>query len=410
MAWLEIHQALPNHRKTLNAADALDISPVHMMGHLITFWLWALDNAPSGRLDGISSRVIARAAQWEGDSEIFFKALVDAGWIDKKEDGYEIHDWSEYAGKLIQRREEEKEYKKRQHALYGDMRLIKAVRERDGDYCRYCGKTVNWKDRKGADGGTYDHIDPDGDNSVENIVVACRACNSKKGGRTPEQAGMVLLPPKTEAGRFQVDIQQIYGKKNLQLHYSTVHNSTDSVNNIPPPDGEGSMLQDNQHQEKRQEAKECAKTASTNGECAKTALDVAQTAGKAQKQEYTSEFEEFWSIYPRKVEKKTAFSRWCTNIKANISAKDMIQAARNYAAYCRAECTEERYIKHPSTFLAPKNKPFTEWINKNLEGGTQNVTTGGNWQHTEKTKSTMADKPNRFAGLARDAGSGKPIG
>lgn len=65
--------------------------------------------------------------------------------------------------------------------FYGD------VYERDRQACRYCG---------GNSTLSVDHIVPrcqGGDDSLENLVVACRACNSKKGGRTPEQAGMVLV-------------------------------------------------------------------------------------------------------------------------------------------------------------------------------------------------------------------------
>jgi hypothetical protein len=37
-----------------------------------------------------------------------------------------------------------------------------------------------------------------GGKSWENIVTACRACNLKKGGRTPDEAGMRLKHPPRE--------------------------------------------------------------------------------------------------------------------------------------------------------------------------------------------------------------------
>lgn len=58
---------------------------------------------------------------------------------------------------------------------------------RDGGACRYCGS---------LDNPTFDHVAPrcqGGGDEAENLVVACRSCNSRKGGRTPEQAGMALL-------------------------------------------------------------------------------------------------------------------------------------------------------------------------------------------------------------------------
>ncbi len=76
--------------------------------------------------------------------------------------------------------------------------ILKAVRTRDGDWCRYCGHKVNWSDRRGTYGATYDHIIPGLLGGVANLVVACRSCNSAKGDRTPDEAGMTLLDPRTQ--------------------------------------------------------------------------------------------------------------------------------------------------------------------------------------------------------------------
>lgn len=114
MAWMQVHQTLKDHRKLFDAADELEIQPPHMMGLLISFWLWALDNAPTGSLEGITSRMIARAAQWDGPAEKLAGALIRAGWLDESADGaLSIHDWYEYAGKLIDQRQAEKERSQR---------------------------------------------------------------------------------------------------------------------------------------------------------------------------------------------------------------------------------------------------------------------------------------------------------
>lgn len=100
MAWIEVHQSLPTHRKTLAAADALDLSPAQLVGHIVCLWLWAIDNAPDGHLN-VSVRTVARAAQWDGDPQAFVDALTAAGFL---EDGMLIHDYEDYIGKLIDRR------------------------------------------------------------------------------------------------------------------------------------------------------------------------------------------------------------------------------------------------------------------------------------------------------------------
>ncbi|MEW6044994.1 MAG: DnaD domain protein [Bacillota bacterium] len=113
MAWIELHQSLPSHRKTLIAAELLNIPPVHFVGHITTFWLWCLDNVPDGILAGISPRMIARAAQWEGDPDQFFSALVQAGFVDiDQAEVPEIHDWHDYAGRLVERRRADAERKR----------------------------------------------------------------------------------------------------------------------------------------------------------------------------------------------------------------------------------------------------------------------------------------------------------
>ncbi len=59
---------------------------------------------------------------------------------------------------------------------------------RDSYCCQYCGRET--RDL------TLDHVVPrsqGGGHSWENVVSACKLCNRRKGGRTPEQAHMKLL-------------------------------------------------------------------------------------------------------------------------------------------------------------------------------------------------------------------------
>ena len=60
---------------------------------------------------------------------------------------------------------------------------------RDKGRCQYCGSLLE----RGV--ATYDHVLPrahGGQTTWTNIVIACLDCNQKKGGRTPDQAGMRL--------------------------------------------------------------------------------------------------------------------------------------------------------------------------------------------------------------------------
>jgi 5-methylcytosine-specific restriction endonuclease McrA len=66
----------------------------------------------------------------------------------------------------------------------------RGVIARDHDTCQYCGT------QPGRSQLTVDHVLPrsrGGGTSWENVVTACRECNHRKGGRTPDEANMTLL-------------------------------------------------------------------------------------------------------------------------------------------------------------------------------------------------------------------------
>lgn len=65
----------------------------------------------------------------------------------------------------------------------GYLRHYKALMERDGGACVYC------REKKSL---CVDHMVPiilGGTDDIDNLAIACKACNSGKSGRTPEQAG-----------------------------------------------------------------------------------------------------------------------------------------------------------------------------------------------------------------------------
>jgi 5-methylcytosine-specific restriction endonuclease McrA len=59
-----------------------------------------------------------------------------------------------------------------------------------GHRCQYCGVRFKARDLN------YDHVMPrhrGGPTDWNNVVPSCYSCNERKGGRTPEEAGMKLL-------------------------------------------------------------------------------------------------------------------------------------------------------------------------------------------------------------------------
>jgi hypothetical protein len=109
MAWIELHQSLPTHKKTLKLKKLLGIDTAATVGHLCCLWLWALDNTPDGYINDIDDDDLCDIMLYHRATADIKKALREAGFLD--DDGC-LHDWSEYAGKLIERRNADAERKR----------------------------------------------------------------------------------------------------------------------------------------------------------------------------------------------------------------------------------------------------------------------------------------------------------
>ena len=80
---------------------------------------------------------------------------------------------------------------------------------RDHYCCQYCGRKFP------PDGLTFDHVVPvryGGRKEWENIVTSCVRCNRRKGGRTPEEAGMAIIrspsrPPRAATVRIAIGVR-----------------------------------------------------------------------------------------------------------------------------------------------------------------------------------------------------------
>lgn len=66
-------------------------------------------------------------------------------------------------------------------------------------------------------------------------------------------------------------------------------------------------------------------------------------------------FDEAWKAYPQRPgnPRGSAFRAWSARIKEGVSPEAMLAGVRAYAAHCRREGTEPRYIKMAATFFGP---------------------------------------------------------
>jgi len=175
MAWVRIHDGAMTHPKLVGLSDKA-----------FRLWVWGLSYTQMHLTNGLIVVDALPSTLKRATADLIAKRLWETHDL-----GFTIHDyldWNDSKEAVMAARK----LGRHRIAFLRDPDLKRQLRARDGDQCRYCGKTVNWLDRKGANGATYDHIDPRGEATMENLVIACRGCNSSKRNRTPEQAGMCL--------------------------------------------------------------------------------------------------------------------------------------------------------------------------------------------------------------------------
>lgn len=121
--WIESHQSLLRHRKTNQAVRLLGCDRFKLVGHLHALWWWAIDNAPNGEV--MAETDVIDGAEWDGNPEHFVSSLRQSGFLDAVPDGYIIHDWLDFTGRLIETRERyrtanrvrQQRYRERRNAL-----------------------------------------------------------------------------------------------------------------------------------------------------------------------------------------------------------------------------------------------------------------------------------------------------
>ncbi len=100
-AWLEVRIQMRNHYKVLSSAKLLDIPNAYMRGLILSLWLGALEFAEDGDLwrgdDTDSIRFVGALAEVPLEPERFIEVLRLDRWLD----GWLIHDWLDYVGKLL---------------------------------------------------------------------------------------------------------------------------------------------------------------------------------------------------------------------------------------------------------------------------------------------------------------------
>ena len=205
MAWLKIDDDWMQHPKVRRATPEAQL-----------LWFNAAVGSAKLRTDGIveahlvadyayyAKAKVARAAAslvaaglWH-DAETIRECVSCRDMASRMKSGdFYFHDWRVYQPSKADNADSTSRFRKNRARRLATARDLKAgIVLRDRSLCRYCGRLVDetQKDRSQPDAASFDHLDPFGENTLDNLVLACQPCNSRKNNRTPEQAGVRLLP------------------------------------------------------------------------------------------------------------------------------------------------------------------------------------------------------------------------
>lgn len=96
---------------------------------------------------------------------------------------------------------------------------------------------------------------------------------------------------------------------------------------------------------------------------------------------YSKVFEDWWSVYPRKIGKGEAYKKYNTRLKDGWSPEELYESAKNYREDVQRTHTDQCYIKHPKTFLSDTT-PFTDFIKKDIkeDESNENENPYGTWE------------------------------
>ena len=115
MAWIELHDTLPDHPKTIATATAAGIDKDALIGKLCRLWTWSINHRENGFIADAEMETVAEIMRWTKKPKVLFDALSVApigyttGFLEHVEGGHQIHDWDERVGMLRASREKQRD-------------------------------------------------------------------------------------------------------------------------------------------------------------------------------------------------------------------------------------------------------------------------------------------------------------
>lgn len=170
MAWIEVHDTLPDHPKVLRAAKALKLDSDALVGKLVRLWVWALGNREDGVLNDLDADRLDVIMQYKGKSSALLEAMVANRLLDAlPNEHYMIHDWDEHVMMLRDKREEKrkqnaervKRYRNAKKRMESENCNADVMHECNADVTHYNGVTCNASNARTVPNRTIDDLNDD---------------------------------------------------------------------------------------------------------------------------------------------------------------------------------------------------------------------------------------------------------
>jgi hypothetical protein len=108
MAWIESHQSIERHPKTIALMAEMGWDLDTTIGKLHRFWWWCIDYALDGNLSKFTPAILGNSVGLNGEDSVkFLETMIKVRFFDEKP-FLRVHDWWDHIGLFLQRKYGEK--------------------------------------------------------------------------------------------------------------------------------------------------------------------------------------------------------------------------------------------------------------------------------------------------------------
>ncbi|RLC69229.1 MAG: hypothetical protein DRH97_00015 [Chloroflexi bacterium] len=98
--WIKLEHATIDKPEIYKMADILELDPNHILGSVLSVWIWADQQLESGNAANVTKTLLDRKANVTN----FTDAMVSVGWLNKTDEGYEFPNFDRHLGNSAKKR------------------------------------------------------------------------------------------------------------------------------------------------------------------------------------------------------------------------------------------------------------------------------------------------------------------